>query len=79
MKKIIWISSYPKSGNTWIRYLLCNYFYNDNKEDFKFGELSVHFREQFCNFWELKSESRIEMVPCVTMDGRKSGKATVML
>ena len=36
MKKIIWISSYPKSGNTWIRYLLCNYFYNDHKEDFKF-------------------------------------------
>ena len=36
MKKIIWISSYPKSGNTWVRYLLCNYFYNDHKEDFKF-------------------------------------------
>ena len=28
MKKIIWISSYPKSGNTWLRYLLGNYFYN---------------------------------------------------
>ena len=36
MKKIIWISSYPKSGNTWIRYLLCNYFYNEHKEDIKF-------------------------------------------
>lgn len=31
MKKIIWISSYPKSGNTWVRYLLGNYFYNKSK------------------------------------------------
>ena len=28
MKKLIWISSYPKSGNTWVRYFLANYFYN---------------------------------------------------
>tara|TARA_B100001057_G_scaffold490983_1_gene580295 strand:- start:3672 stop:4514 length:843 start_codon:yes stop_codon:yes gene_type:complete len=28
MGKIVWISSYPKSGNTWMRYLLANYFYN---------------------------------------------------
>ena len=34
MKKIIWISSYPKSGNTWIRYFLGNYFFNkENKFD----------------------------------------------
>ena len=32
MKKIIWISSYPKSGNTWMRYLLSNYFYNFSKK-----------------------------------------------
>lgn len=24
MSKIIWIASYPKSGNTWIRFLACN-------------------------------------------------------
>ena len=28
MNKIIWISSYPKSGNTWMRYLISNYFFN---------------------------------------------------
>ena len=28
MKKIIWIASYPKSGNTWMRFLLANYFFN---------------------------------------------------
>ena len=31
MGKIIWISSYPKSGNTWVRYLLANYFYNPSR------------------------------------------------
>ena len=32
MKKIIWIASYPKSGNTWMRYLLGNYFFNKKKK-----------------------------------------------
>ena len=27
---IIWIASYPKSGNTWIRSLLCTYLYTNN-------------------------------------------------
>ena len=27
---IIWIASYPKSGNTWIRSLLAVYLYSDN-------------------------------------------------
>ena len=37
MKKIVWISSYPKSGNTWTRFFLSNYFFNKNKteSDFK--------------------------------------------
>lgn len=30
--KIIWIASYPKSGNTWMRFLLCNYFFNSNNK-----------------------------------------------
>ena len=33
MKKIIWISSYPKSGNTWLRFVLANYFYNIDNQD----------------------------------------------
>jgi len=27
---IIWIASYPKSGNTWLRALLSSYFYSEN-------------------------------------------------
>jgi len=26
MGKIVWLASYPKSGNTWVRAFLCNYF-----------------------------------------------------
>ena len=32
MNKIIWISSYPKSGNTWMRYLIANYFFNSKRK-----------------------------------------------
>jgi len=32
VKKIVWIASYPKSGNTWIRYLISNYFFNEEKK-----------------------------------------------
>ena len=40
MKKLIWISSYPKSGNTWVRYFLANYFYNKEKNDLGFNILN---------------------------------------
>ena len=32
---IIWIASYPKSGNTWVRALVSSYLFSD-KEDFSF-------------------------------------------
>ena len=35
---IIWIASYPKSGNTWVRALL-SYYYFSKKEDFNFDIL----------------------------------------
>ena len=31
---IIWLASYPKSGNTWIRALLSSYLYSDGKFNF---------------------------------------------
>jgi len=34
MNKIIWITSYPKSGNTWLRYFLGNYYFN-KKDNFE--------------------------------------------
>ena len=32
---ILWIASYPKSGNTWIRAFISTYLYS-NEEKFKF-------------------------------------------
>ena len=29
---IIWLASYPKSGNTWVRSFLCSYIYSKKKE-----------------------------------------------
>jgi hypothetical protein len=37
-KNIVWIASYPKSGNTWIRSLLSNLFYSEG-ENFDFSML----------------------------------------
>ena len=39
---IIWISSYPKSGNTYIRSFLASYYYSDNGK-FSFDQLlNIH-------------------------------------
>lgn len=36
---IIWLASYPKSGNTWVRSFLCHYIYGNNN-DFSFELLN---------------------------------------
>ena len=30
MKKIFWIASYPKSGNTWVRAIIASLIYSEN-------------------------------------------------
>ena len=49
MKKIIWISSYPKSGNTFLRSLLASYFFSKNGQfDQKdLGNISEFPRDHF--------------------------------
>ena len=42
--KIVWLSSYPKSGNTWVRAFLSDYLFSKNK-DFEFSLL--HNIEKF--------------------------------
>ena len=41
---IIWIASYPKSGNTWVRAFLASYIYNNKK---KFDLDALEFIDQF--------------------------------
>ncbi len=53
MGGILWLASYPKSGNTWLRVFLANYFRNpetpfdiDNLSRFAFNEASREFFER---------------------------------
>ena len=50
-KKIFWIASYPKSGNTWLRLILCGIFYtkDGNLENLKILENIPKF-DTFDNF-----------------------------
>jgi hypothetical protein len=41
---IFWISSYPKSGNTWLRFLIASYYYTE--EGF-FDENVLKYIDQF--------------------------------
>lgn len=48
MGNIVWIASYPKSGNTWLRILLANYLHNsdvplplDRLEEFCVGDMNA--------------------------------------
>ena len=43
-KKIIWVTSYPKSGNTWLRSILSSLFYSeDGKFNFRLLQYIKHF------------------------------------
>jgi len=58
MKKIIWISSYPKSGNTFLRILLSTYFFSfDGIFNQKFLD---KIKEYPRDFFELALENSIE-------------------
>ena len=53
---IIWIASYPKSGNTWVRAFLASYIYNNKK---KFDLDALEFIDQFPrlkNFLDINEE-----------------------
>ena len=48
MKKIIWISSYPKSGNTFLRAMLSAFFYSEDGI-FKQDYLKKYAKEKLVN------------------------------
>ena len=51
MKNIIWISSYPKSGNTWLRALISSYFFsNDGIYKQKLLQNIPEYPRQFFDF-----------------------------
>ena len=42
---IIWLSSYPKNGNTWLRALISAYYYSD--DGFFLGDQNLQNIQQF--------------------------------
>ena len=57
-KKIFWIASYPKSGNTWMRLILCGIFYTPEGklDDLKILDEIPKF-DKFQNFKFIKDIS----------------------
>jgi len=45
MSKIIWIASYPKSGNTWLRFLACNLLFGTVDSAAKLNQLAPDIHE----------------------------------
>jgi aryl sulfotransferase len=47
IEKITWLASYPRSGNTWLRMLICAYYQNGrvdiNNNPYTFGDVSVQY------------------------------------
>ena len=60
---IIWLASYPKSGNTWVRTIINELIYNDNNYDNVFNNASKNIRQfpaysDFKDSFEFTSQDR---------------------
>jgi len=62
---IIWLSSYPKSGNTWLRSLLASYYFS-KEGDFNFNLLK--FIDQFPSYDFFKNYDKIFINPTDTAE-----------
>ena len=52
---ILWLSSYPKSGNTWARIFLTNYLFEETEDPFaNIDKIRSYPRKSFFNFLEKK-------------------------
>ena len=76
---IIWLASYPKSGNTWIRCLLSSYYYTKNG-NFEFNLLNnisdtiiekIEKNTSFENFKELEKKGKFDENSINKITGKK--------
>ena len=66
-KNIIWIASYPKSGNTWIRSVLSSLFYTDDG-NFNFNTLKkINTFDRPFYFDEVTKEKKISTYDLTTL------------
>ena len=56
---ILWLASYPKSGNTWLRLLLTNYLFDNKKDVFQNLDYFTRFprTSQFKDICKIKEKS----------------------
>ena len=58
-KNIVWLASYPKSGNTWLRIFLSNFIFSDRDQidinDIPINKVS-YSRSQFDNMLDIGTE-----------------------
>ena len=56
---ILWLASYPKSGNTWLRLLLTNYLFDNKKDVFQNLDFFTRFprTSQFKDICKIKEKS----------------------
>jgi hypothetical protein len=50
MARIVWIASYPKSGNTWLRFLACNLVFGEVDSAATLSRLAPDLHEQDSHF-----------------------------
>ena len=58
-KKIFWISSYPRSGNTWLRLILCGLFFTKDGNINNFDILKKIHKLDSLNYFEFIKEISI--------------------
>ena len=75
---IIWLASYPKSGNTWVRSFLSAYYYSkDGKFDFELLKKIKQFPSRdFFGEKLVDVEDKVTVVPEVSTYGQRSLGAT---
>lgn len=67
-KKIIWLSSYPKSGNTWFRAFLTEYMQPDGLTNINKLILDAHFAERtITNYYADVDSEYLLSVECLAM------------
>ena len=64
---IIWLASYPKSGNTWVRTIINELLYTNNNTDNIFNNTSKNIRQfpaysDFKDSFEFTSQDRTEII-----------------
>ena len=66
-KNIIWIASYPKSGNTWVRTVLSSLFYTDDG-NFNFNILKkINTFDRPFYFSEITKDSKVSVYNLTTL------------